>query len=512
MNDESRTVNSVRNSIAGVLVQGSSVILSFATRVVFVKCLNEEYLGVNGLFSNILTVLSLAELGVGTAIIYSLYKPVADKDEVQISALLNFYRKAYLIIGCLITVLGLLITPFISIFVKEVPDIPNLIAIYLMFLGNTTCSYFFAYKRSIFTADQREHLLSKYKLCFTVMKALGQCTILVATHNFILYLAVQIVCSLGENLLVCCMANKYYPFLKKYKFAKLQKEKVSKIVTNVKALMIYKVGSTALDGTDNIILSIFVGVVWVGKLSNYTLIVNAINMIAAQVINAITASVGNFIAKEDSSRYEDLLYRITFISFLIYGFSFVCLTCLMTPFIQLTFGEPYVLSFPVVLILALNFYIFGMMGSVWTFRTTMGLFVYGKYRPLISAVINIIVSIVLAQFIGLLGVLLGTTITRVVTNVWYDPYIVYKYGIKKSPLIYYAKWVRYLMVSLTTVVIIEVTFKCLPELNIFIFILECFICVGVFCLTLALTMSEQSEFNYIKDIVLQRINSKHELK
>ena len=133
MNNKSRTTNSIINSIIGVVSQGSSIILNFVTRLVFVKCLNEEYLGVNGLFSNILTVLSLAELGVGTAIIYSLYKPVADKDELKISALLNYYRKAYQIIGIIITVLGLLLTPFLNVIIKDQPDIPNLEFIYVLF-------------------------------------------------------------------------------------------------------------------------------------------------------------------------------------------------------------------------------------------------------------------------------------------------------------------------------------------------------------------------------------------
>ena len=160
MNEKSRTTNSIRNSIIGALSQGCGIILNFVTRLFFVKYLNEEYLGVNGLFSNILTVLSLAELGVGTAIIYSLYKPVAEKEEKKIAALLNFYKTAYLIIGLFITVIGIALTPFLNLIIKDTPDIPELSVIYLLFLANTSCSYFFAYRRSIFSADQREYILS----------------------------------------------------------------------------------------------------------------------------------------------------------------------------------------------------------------------------------------------------------------------------------------------------------------------------------------------------------------
>ena len=504
MNEKSRTTNSIRNSIIGAISQGCGIILNFVTRLFFVKYLNAEYLGVNGLFSNILTVLSLAELGVGTAIIYSLYKPVAEKEEKKIAALLNFYKTAYLIIGLFITVIGIALTPFLNLIIKDTPDIPELSVIYLLFLANTSCSYFFAYRRSIFSADQREYILSTYKLLFTILKAVGQCMVLILSKNFMLYLSIQIICTIAENLLVYYKSNKYYPFLKKYKKVKLSKKSITKIAIDIKSLMIYKIGSTALDGTDNIILSAFVGVVWVGKLSNYTLIVTSINMLATQVVSALTASIGNFIATEKKSRYEDLLFKVLFASFIIFGFSFVCLNCLLTPFVELVFGIQYCLGFAEVFVVSLNFYIFGMMNCVWTFRTTMGLFEHGKYRPIVSAIINIIVSIALAKEIGLLGVLVGTTITRVVTNVWFDPYVVYKYGIEEKPWKYYGKWMEYLSIALISIGLCEGIFRLIPSVSIYTFILRCIICVVVFGGLLIIITSRQEEFKYIKGVVLEK--------
>ena len=501
MNENGRIQNSIKNTLIGVSVQILSVLLSFITRIIFVRSLSEEYLGVNGLFTNILTVLSLAELGVGTAIIYSLYLSVAQKNEKEIAELLNFYKKAYLIIGCVITVVGVLIAPFLDIFIKDAPNIPNLHIIYLMFVANSSCSYLFAYRRSIFLADQREYVLSEYRLFFIILKAVGQCMSLLFTKNFYYYLLVQIVCTLCENICIHVKTLKYYPFLKEYKKAVLSKQKVHSIQTDIKALMIYKIGSTALDGTDNIILSMFVGVVSVGKLSNYTLIVSAVAMVTSQILNSITASVGNFIAKESSERHEELLFKITFMSFFIYGFSFVALSCLMSPFIQMIFGINYILTKSEVFICSLNFYIFGMMNSIWTFRTTMGLFTHGRYRPLVSAMINIIVSVILARYIGLLGVLLGTTITRLVTNVWYDPYIVYKYGVKKSAVKYYRLWMKYLALSLISIVISQRLIHFLPELDIFVFFIECFICIGVFFSTLYFATSKCEEFLFFKKLV-----------
>lgn len=432
-----------------------------------------------------------------TAIIYSLYKPVVEKDEKQICALLNYYKKAYSIIGIVITALGISIVPFLDIIIKDAPNISNLQGIYLLFLMNTASSYFFAYRRAIFTADQREHLLSKYRMIFIIVRAIGQCAILALTENFILYLCIQIICTLVENIWVYYQSSYYYPFLNNNREARLSAQFKRKIRTDIKALMIYKVGSTALDGTDNIILSAFVGVVWVGKLSNYTLIIGAISMITSQIISALTAGVGNYVATEAKTKYEELLLKILYLSFIIYGFSFVCLNSLATPFVQLIFGKEYGLGFWDVFISCLNFFVFGMMNSVWTFRTTMGLFEHGKYRPIVSAIINILVSIILAEKLGLVGVLLGTTITRLITNVWYDPYIVYKFGLKKKPFKYYLKWTKYLFISLESVMLCELIFHYLTEVTIWMVMLKFIICCVVFYINVIIWTSRQVEYKYI---------------
>lgn len=500
MNEKSRSVNSMLNSIIGVVVQGSGVVLSFITRLFFVHYLGEEYLGVNGLFSNILTVLALAELGVGNAISFSLYKPVAEKDESLISAYINFYKHAYRYIGLAITVIGILLIPLLPFLIKERLNIPNITLIYIIFLANTSCSYLFAYRRAIYIADQRERVLSEYRLIITIFKALIQCVILVFTRNFYLYLLAQILCTLSDNIIVQYKSNKHYPFLRQNKNQKLSKDRISKLITDIKSLMIYKIGSTVLDGTDNIILSAFVGVVWVGKLSNYTLIISSINMITSQIINSVTASVGNFIATEDSKRYETLLIRITFASYVIYSFCTVCLFSLMTPFVSLFFGSNYILDKWIVLVISINFYIFGMMGPIWMFRTTMGLFVHGKYRPLISAIMNIVISIFLANKIGLIGVLLGTTITRILTNVIYDPYIVYKYGIRKSPWKYYFYLTKCFIIMILTIIFTSLGakyflsfFSIVGFMQIIIILL---LCVLVFTLFNFLLFYKTDEYSY----------------
>lgn len=455
MNKQRRLENVIKNSALGVIAQGTNVLLSLIVRTVFIRCLSAEYLGINGLFTNILTMLSLAEMGVGSAIVYSMYKPVAESDEVQIAKLMNLYRLAYAVIGCVVAFVGIGLIPFLDVLIRGSVLVDNLTLIYLLFLSNTVFSYFFAYKRSIFSADQHERILHAFRILFHFLRAIVQIVILIVFRNFVLYLIVQIVCTGLENVSISVYADKKYPFLVKYRNKRMTKAERKPIFDNIKALFIYKIGSTVLDGTDNIIISAFDGVISVGLLSNYTLITGSLQSLMSQVVNSVIGSVGNFVAKEKKEKYEGLLNRLTFLYFVIYGMMFIGLYAVMNPFISVWAGPEYVLNDFTVFVHGLNVYIFGMMNSVWTFRSTMGLFVHGRWRPLISAVINVVVSIWWAKYFGLIGVLLGTTFTRVVTNVWYDPFIVYHFGLEKNPYRYYLRWFGYLAVVMLNIFVLD---------------------------------------------------------
>lgn len=508
MNRESRTKNSIKNLLTGMIGQIITVILSFINRSVFIYFLDVEYLGVNGLFSNILTILSLAELGIGSAIIYSMYKPIAENDKNTLKALMNLYAKIYIIIGMIIAVVGVAIVPFLDLIIKNKPNIDNLVLIYLMFLTNTVISYFFSYKRSIITADQRNYICLTYRFLFSLIKVILQIIILTMTKNFILFLTIQILCTLGENIAISIKADKLYPFLKSRDNIKLDKSFKSNIFKNIKALMIYKVCATMLDGTDNIIISSFIGVAWVGLLSNYTLVIDSISLVLTQIVGSVTASIGNIISSESNEKQEEIFNIVFFVSFLLYGFSSICLIILINPFISLWIGENYNLSQLTVFIIVLNFYIYGMQNVVWTYRSTMGLFIYGKLRPLISGVMNIIVSIILAKYLGILGVLLGTTITRLVTNVWYDPIIIFKYGFKKSIIPYYTKYLQYFCIFIISLIITRQISYIISGSSVVDFI----VLLMVSCLTPSMIFTfvfrKSKEFKYLKSKLLHIVNRK----
>jgi O-antigen/teichoic acid export membrane protein len=505
MDNLSRTGNSIKNTIYGILTQILTVLISFATRTVFIEYLSVEYLGVNGLFTNILTVLSLTELGFGGAMIYSMYLPLAVQDHNKLRGLMNFFSKIYTIIGVVFGVFGLFLIPFLSIFIKDTPNISNLTLIYLLFLANSVASYFYAFKRSILQADQKQFIISKNSLIFTFIKAILQVIILIIFKSYLLFLTIQVVITITENLFISQKVKAMYPYLKNISESSLDSFEKTAIWTNVKALMIYKVGSTVLDGTDNIIISSLIGIATVGYLSNYTLIVGSVSMILQQITNALTGSIGNFVATEEVDKQEDLFNRIVFIYFFIYGFSFVALFMLLNPFITIWIGKEYILPNSIVFVIAFNCYITGIMNPVWTFRSTKGLFIHGKMRPLISAIINVVVSIILAIYWGLIGVLIGTTITRLTTNFWYDSYIIFRHGFKKSPKLYYINQLLYFISLSIPFILLEYLFRLISFGIYASFITQIVLVVVITIGSILLIYWKTEELNYFKKILIKLI-------
>ncbi len=502
MNNDSRIENSLRNINNGLISQIISLIFNFIVRTVFITCLNKEYLGVSGLFSNILTILSLAELGFGSAIVYSMYKPLEDKNYKKIQATMNFYKIVYRNIGIIVGIIGISIIPFMDYIIKDKPYINNLVLIYIIYLINSVVSYFFAYKRSILTADQKEYILSRYKYIFTIIKSLIQIMVLVICKSFTFYLIIQVISTVAENVVISKKVDKIYPFLVENNNEKLSSEDLKNIKNDVKALIISKFGNVMLNGTDNIIISSFVGVDWVGVLSNYTLITGSVVMVLSQITASITGSIGNFIAKENiESRYQ-LFYKVDFFYFWIYGFSTICLIILLNPFIELWIGKDFLINQNTVNVLGINFFISGIMSLFWAFRSTMGLFTQGKYRPIIAAFLNIVISMILGKYMGLIGVLLGTTISRLLVNLIFDPYIIHKYGLNKNTKNYY-------IIYLFRMIVLLSIYTCMDYIKLLIlgkgigvikFIELIVSCIFIPNIILAIIYKNSNEFNYIKNI------------
>ena len=500
MKQRSRTENSIINSAMSIVTQVLTVVLNFAVKTVFIKMLNDEYLGVNGLFTNIITMLSLADLGIGIAIPYSLYKPLAKKDEHKINVLMNFYKKVYTIIGIAVLLIGLSLTPFLGLIIKDIPkNVPHLSLIYILFVIHSASSYFFVYKKFLIDSDQKGYITSRIIFTFSTLLSIIQIILLVTTKNYILFLLSSIILVIIQNIYISSKANKLYPFIKNKTDEKLEKEDMEGIKKNVSSLLINKVGTVIMNGTDNIIISKFIGLIIVGFYSNYVLIINSITTVLNQIFNAITSSIGNLVVTTNKKRSKEVYDNLNFANFWLYALFGVCIIVLINPFINIWIGKKYVMGFSIVFLLVLNFYVLGMQSVTNSFRNAYGLFWIAKYRPIIMVIINIVISVVLVQFIGIEGVLIGTLVSRLVTTAWLDPYIVHKYGFEISSKSYYVDYLKYLVIFIAISIILNYFVSMVAINNIFILILIAILVVISVNVILVLLFFKTSEFNYFYD-------------
>lgn len=500
MKQRSRTENSIINSAMSIVTQVLTVVLNFAVKTVFIKMLSDEYLGVNGLFTNIITMLSLADLGIGIAIPYSLYKPLAKKDEHKINVLMNFYKKVYTIIGIAVLLIGLSLTPFLGLIIKDIPkNVPHLSLIYILFVIHSASSYFFVYKKFLIDSDQKGYITSRIIFTFSTLLSIIQIILLVTTKNYILFLLSSIILVIIQNIYISSKANKLYPFIRNKTDEKLEKEDMEGIKKNVSSLFIYKVGTVIMNGTDNIIISKFIGLIIVGFYSNYVLIINSITTVLNQIFNAITSSIGNLVVTTNKKRSKEVYDNLNFANFWLYALFGVCIIVLINPFINIWIGKKYVMGFSIVFLLVLNFYVLGMQSVTNSFRNAYGLFWIAKYRPIIMVIINIVISVVLVQLIGIEGVLIGTLISRLVTTAWLDPYIVHKYGFEISPKSYYIDYLKYLVIFIAISTILNYFVSMVAINNIFILILIAILVVISVNVILVLLFFKTSEFNYFYD-------------
>lgn len=457
--ENSRLKNSALNFASGFLGRVLTILLNFAVRTIFIYCLNEAYLSVNGLYSNILTVLSLAELGFGSAMVYRMYAPVAVKDYQKTAALLQFYKKIYIIIGVVIFLLGLCVIPFMDYIIKDKPDISGLTLYYILFLVNTSISYWFSsYKASVLYADQKEYIKTNVQNTMAILQSGLQIVLLLLFRKYLLYLLIQLAGNIFLNLYVAHLVDKRYPEIQTYQGASLSTEERVQIRKDTEALVLSRFGHVALNGTDNIIISAVVGVLWVGRLSNYTLICDSVTSVLCQITAAITGSLGNFFATEDKHAGYALFKKVEFLNFWLYGFSFIALVTLLDPFVQIWAGERFVLGLPISIAIAINFFVAGYMNTLWVFRSTIGLFKQGKFRPILVAILNIILSIFLGKLWGVFGVLFATFLSRAAISLWYDPFILHRYGFEVSCKPFFARYFRRVLL-LTTILIVMLTIR-----------------------------------------------------
>lgn len=506
---ESNFSKSAKNAAVAAFSQILTLFLSFVTRSLFIKYLSVDYLGIGGLFSNILTILSFSELGIGNVMIYSLYEPLKKNDKCKLRSLLVLYKRAYRYIASFITVVGILIAPFIELLIKTKPEIPEDIRIlFLLFLANTVASYFCTYKKSVLLADQKTYVTNFVASAAHVLMVLAQIAVLYFFRSYLGYLACQIIFTFLINIVLTGIVNKEYAYIFRTEYIALKAEDKQTIFKNIKALAISKISGIVSSGTDNIIISKMFGLSPVGLVSNYTLVINSINNIFYNAFTSISSSIGNFNVDSSLLVKRKVFDEIFLLVYFVYSFICCCTFSLIQPFISLWIGEKYILSDAILINLLLGIYIGGMNYPVYSFRTTSGYFTQVQYIYVACALSNIVLSIALGKICGVAGVFAATWISKFLLTEIADSYFSYHIILKRKTVNYFIKYLGYFVVLACNSMICRLTVSAVPVSGWLGLIIKAIICGLLNIIINLIVFYHKDEFKSIANRILALIGRK----
>ena len=433
-NRESRKKNILKISFTSAITSGVNIVLQFLYRTVFLYILSKEYLGIEGLFANVINVLSLAELGLGVVIGYKLYEPIKNNNIFNTAALMNFYKKIYRCIAVLVAVLGLIMLPFLKFLVKDSSEIPNnvnLYVVYFLYLFQSISSYFFTYKQTLLTADQKGDIVVGYTFLNSTLKLVVQLVVLAVSKDYQWMLGIAILMNLLMNGAFSIYITKRYSEVFVID-AEIDRETKKSIYHDMKATMCHRIGGILVGSTDNIILSACVGLGQLGIYSNYSLIIECIKKVLNQLFGNFTASLGN--AYLSNSKYENyqLYKKFLVINFIFANIASVCVYVLINPFIALWQGKGMVLDQTTLILIVLQFFVQVVRIINISYTNACGLFNKDMIRPVIEVIINLSTSVILALHCGMVGVFIGTLVSYSCTVFWREPYLLYKYAFQEN--------------------------------------------------------------------------------
>lgn len=433
----SRTSNSLRNAAGSLAQQLVTALLRFACRTAFIHTLGQEFLGISSLYTNVITILNITELGFSTVITYSLYEPLAKGDRDTVRALMAHFKKVYRLIGLAVLVLGLGLMPFLPNLMTGVTDKVNIYHYYLLYLAQTVVSYlFFAYKSVLLIADQKKYLVDlAATVCHTAV-CVAQIAALLLFRSFLAYTVLGIAQGVAQNIAAAVLTDRRYPYLKEVP-RKLTGGERKSLYAGVYAMFLQKISTAVGTATDNLIISAFVSVAAVGLYNNYYLIVSTVQNLLGNGFRAITASLGNLHATESKEKSGLVFRSLNLANSFLVCLCGVCFLTMFQPFITLWAGEGYLLDNMTVVIIVLNFATNYLQNVVQIFRSATGLFVVGKYRSVANAALNLGLSLVFVRRWGMAGVFLGSIVSRLLTVWWYDGWVLCRRGFGISPWGYY---------------------------------------------------------------------------
>jgi len=430
-----------------------TIVIGFIAQAIFIKTLGNLYLGLNGLFGNIISILAIVELGFGAAIIYNLYRPLAENNQEAIRSIMKFYKNIYRIIAVIVFILGLCIFPFLNNIVGPIAIKESIHFIFLLYLLDTVASYLLSYKRSIFYADQKTYVINIVHIGYLIFMNGLQIFVLLFYKNFIAYLVIKILFRIIENLVITILANIKYTYLKEKTIQPLNPSIKDDILEKVKGLFFHQIGSALVLGTDYIIISMThtLGIIIVGLYSNYNMIILAVNGLFSQVFISITATVGNLLIENNPAQSYRVYKNMLLLNAWLFTFVSASVLCLIEPFITLWIGSSYILPKFVLIILVINLYLFGMRSTCSTFKNAAGIFYEDRFVPIFELVLKIVFSLLLVKYFGLAGIFMGTIVSSFPLYFYSYPKFVYGVIFKESNLQFGKDYIKYFMITLISV-------------------------------------------------------------
>lgn len=499
-----RTKKAAVNGMVGVLAYIISFLPSIIVRKIFLVQLGEELLGLSSLYTNIISYLSIVEMGIGSAIIFSLYKPFAQGDRIKIKGYLNYYAKFYRTVGTIILITGVCILPFLKVFITDDINMYEASLYFVLFLINTVISYLFSYKLCILTVAQEGYIVSIANALTKVIISIFQVILLKICPSFYLYIGIQIVINLLYYIIINVYIDKRYMWLKEVD-GKINNEEKTSLVKNVRALFMHKIGYVVVFGTDNLVISSFINLASVAKYNSYNMIIAALQGVISSATGALTPSIGNLLTENDNEKSIIVHKRLFFMNFWIVSFISIALYNTLTQFIRIWLGESQQLDNFTVSIILINLYFQLMRSSVEQFKEGSGNYHQDRYVAFIEAFINLVSSIILVKVIGIAGVFLGTFISNISVVFWVKPKVTYKYVFKKPLRNYFYMYFRYLFIaSIPLVITIMLTNTIKTSNSIMYFIVNCLINIVVINVFYIIIFRNSEEFKYFKNLVLKK--------
>lgn len=488
------------NSAWGIIYKVFVIFLGFIGRTAFIHFLSAEYLGIAGLFSNILTMLSLSELGFSTAISYHLYKLLSENEQKKIAGIMNFYKNVYRIVAISILIIGLSILPFLKYIVKDTTFSLNYISlVYIIYLLKTVLSYLFSYNFTIAIADQKRYLLTKIDIVMHILMSLTNIFSLFLFRNYIIYLLGEIILGIIGNVIKAVRVHKEYSYIKEK--IKISSEMKRKILKDVRNIFTGKISTVIVTSTDNILISALINVKTVGIYSNYFMLITYVQNMIGEITLATQSSIGNMLNSESKEYSYIVLKRLTVILYFITSFSSVCIFNLINPFIEIWLGKEYLLGMSVVAICVLSFYIQILKTPLWFSVTGVGFFEKDRNIAILGAVSNLVVSFIAAYFWGLFGIFFGTVFSQSIQWILKTQLFIKKY--LQISITEYVKLYSYLLILTVLMSIgIHIIFTFFTFNNrMTTFIIKFLICIFIPNLINLIIFHKREEYEYLLSLL-----------